>query len=516
MAFLIGIDIGTTNVKAVLLDSESGQTVRVATLPTPVEHPRPEWSQFDPLALWRTISACLRDVAGAADSPRRIAGIAVASMGEAGLPIDGNGEPLYPIMSWHDPRGLEYVVHWRNTLGADRIYEITGMPLGGIFGINRILWLAEHHPDLYSRMACWLSVEDYVLWRLSGAYVTDYTVAARTMAFDPAAGVWSPHMLEAAGIDRAVLPAPYPSGTCIGGITAAAATETGLPQGTPVVTGGHDHLCGALAAGVVEPGMLLDSTGTSQAVVTVTPNLVRHPALARAGQASYNHVVPGVFVVMGGLISGGKIIQWFIDTFYDLPPTERYAAALAEAEESPAVSGVFWLPHLLGNGLRGDDVPSRAACVGLDAVHTRGAILRGLLESLGYSVRQGIEAMIAAGVPPVHHAVAIGGGTHGHLLLQVKADTIGRPVHAPRIDEAVAVGAALLAGLGSRVFDSVGAALASLDAGEDIYRPDPAVRDIHDRAYQDVYVRLYGALRDVNGSIAALRSLTAHRDRTTE
>lgn len=300
MTYLVGVDVGTTNVKAVLYDAVVGAAMHVATRPTPTQHPRPEWSQFDPAALWENIAACIRAVTRAAADPRQIAGIAVASMGEAGVPLDETGQPLYPIIAWHDPRGEEYVPYWQRVVGAERVYDLTGMPLGGLYGLNRVLWLREHQPALYARMVRWLSVEDYVLWRLAGVYATDYTIAARTMAFSPAERSWSSPMLAAAGMAPELLPVPYPSGSPVGDLSAEAARQTGLPVGTPVVTGGHDHLCGALAVGVIAPGTLLDSTGTSQAIVAVTPEVVRHPALAQAGHASYNHVVPGVYVVLGG------------------------------------------------------------------------------------------------------------------------------------------------------------------------------------------------------------------------
>lgn len=505
MTYLVGIDVGTTNLKAVLYDTAAGAAVQVATRPTPTQHPRPEWSQFDPDALWKQIASCIRAVARAATDPRQIAGIAVASMGEAGLPLDEAGQPLYPIMAWHDPRGEEYVSYWQRAVGEERIYDLTGIPLGSIYGLNRVLWLREHHPALYARMVRWLSVEDYVLWRLAGVYATDYTIAARTMAFSPAEQCWSAPMLAAGEVAPELLPTPYPSGSPVGDLSAEAARQTGLAVGTPVVTGGHDHLCGALTVGVIAPGTLLDSTGTSQAIVAVTPQLVRHPALARAGHTSYNHVVPGQYVVLGGLIAGGKMVEWFVDTFYDLPRARRFAAALAEAAAAPPLSGVFWLPHLLGNSLRNDDPSARAACLGLDATHTRGAILRGLIESLSYAMRQDVAALTAAGVPAVEQTVAIGGGARSDLWMQTKADVLGWPVRVPVVDEAVAIGAALLAGIGAGVFAGASEAHASLRAPKQIYNVDPAWCRAYDLAYTRVYERLYDDLRGANERIAAAR-----------
>jgi xylulokinase len=293
VSYLIGVDVGTTNVKAALYDVARGNLVAIAKRPTITLHPRPEWSEFDADAVWSDIADCLREIAASArQGSRSIAGIAVASMGEAGLPLGRDGTPLYPIMAWYDARGEAFVPRWEATVGADRVYAITGQPLGGLFGINKLMWFSEHRPDLREAMACWLSVEDYVLWRLSGTYATDHSVAARTMAFSPPSHAWSETMLAAAGVPRELMPAPFPSGTCIGTVTAAAAEVTGVPIGTPVVTGGHDHLCGALAVGLLGPGALLDSTGTSQAILTVTRDFVRHPSLARARHASYNYVVP--------------------------------------------------------------------------------------------------------------------------------------------------------------------------------------------------------------------------------
>jgi len=502
VALLIGIDVGTTNLKAVLYDARRGETVAVATRPTPERHPRPDWSEFDADEVWGGVVACVREIMRAVPEPRRIAGVAVASMGEAGVALDAAGVPLYPFIAWYDPRGEEYVPHWRRTLGEPRVYELTGQPLGGVYGINHLMWLAEHRPDVIAAAAHWLSVEDYILWRLSGAFATDYTIAARTMAFEPARRSWSPEMLVAAGVSPDLFPTPYPSGTRVGGVTAGAADATGLPPGTAIVTGGHDHLCGALTVGAVEPGALLDSTGTVQAVVAVTPEIVLHPTLARAGYASYGHVVPGMSVVIGGLTSGGKMVEWFVDTFYDLPADERYERALAEAGAAPAAGGVYWLPHLLGSGFPNNDPLSRAACVGLGASHTRGAVLRGLVESLGYAMREGIEAIVAANVPEVRHIVAIGGGSRSPVLMRIKADVTGRTVHVPEVTEAVAVGAALLAGLGAGVFTDVAHARASLRVRARRYAPDAATRDRYDQGYARVFGHLHTALGDVNQAVA--------------
>ncbi len=497
MPLLLGLDIGTTNIKAVVYDSASGQIVSHAAQPTPTTHPRPDWTEFDAEAVWHVTCACIGQAVASLPAPQRIEAVAVASMGEAGVPLDAKGHPLYPIIAWHDPRSEQQAQWLRSALGAEAIHRITGQQLKPTFGIAKILWLKDNVPSVFERMALWLSVEDYILWRLTGVAATDFTIAARTMLFDQQQTTWSADLLALCGLAAERLPRPVFSGTVVGMVTPQAAQETGLQQGVWVATGGHDHLCGALAAGAIVPGQVLDSSGTAQGIVLPVERFHGGGAALTAGFSCYRHVVRGRFVIMGGLTSAGGALHWLVSL---MGGKDAHDSLFREAEQAgPGAHGVFCLPYLLAGGTPYGDGYPLGAFIGLTLAHTRGDLLRALIEGQAYALRQNLERM--AQVAPVAdgHMLAIGGGNREPLLLQTKADVCQRPVHVPAIPEAVAVGAALLAGVAVGVFADEAQGAASVSCSMQRYEPDPRRAAVYDAWYRDVYAGLYPSLQQVRG-----------------
>src|SRR6266705_4240907 len=268
--YLVGIDVGTTNTKTVIFDIETGRICAIGSSRTITRHPVPEWSEFDAEDVWGTVLQSIQAAVQHCDQPERIRAISVASMGESAFPIDAEGNVLYPAIAWYDQRTVAESQWWEDTVGQERIFNITGQILHPVFGVNKLLWLRNHVPQVFERIHHWLSIEDFVLWKLSGSFATDYSIASRTMLFDQHTLTWSESLLEQAGLSAAWFPPAFPSGTPIGTVCKEVAEQTGLPQQTIVSTGGHDHLCGALAAGVTRPGHLLESMGTASAIVAVS------------------------------------------------------------------------------------------------------------------------------------------------------------------------------------------------------------------------------------------------------
>ncbi|MEA4907805.1 MAG: FGGY-family carbohydrate kinase, partial [Anaerolineaceae bacterium] len=363
----------------------------------------------------------------------------------------------------------------------------------------------QQHPELAGRMHRWLSLSDYVLWRLTGAYATDYTIASRTLLLDQSRLDWSDRLLEMAGMPRQALPPVYPGGTLVGQVTAQAAAETGLPQGTPCALGGHDHLCGTLAAGVVQPGQVVDSSGTSQSLVMILKEFRTGPALAGQAYACYAYLVPGRYILKGGQKSAGGTIQWLARQLSGGAGEAALPYAELEAEAAAGVgkkAGPLWLPHFIGSGAPDDDRFSRAALVGAQIEHERGDVFRGMLEGIACFTRRSLEQMQAQAGQPLQQVVLLGGTTRFELLVQLKADVLGMPVLLPSIPEASACGAALLAGLGAGVFATPAEAVASLRYPCRTIQPDPARSAWYAELYARAYQPLYAALRDVNHALA--------------
>ncbi|HMO59181.1 MAG TPA: FGGY family carbohydrate kinase, partial [Roseiflexaceae bacterium] len=256
---LLGIDIGTTSCKALVFDLE-GRPYAAAALPTPVLRPQPGWAEYDPHQIWQTVVSLLQTVL-ARTPAAAIRGVAVASMAEAGLLIAADGSPLSPIIAWFDARTVELSNQWRTRIAPAASFAITGIASRPIFSLFKIQWLRDNMPEAYQRATAWLHMADYIAFRLSGRVATDFSLASRTMLLDLRQRRWSESLIDQAGINPRLLPQLLPAGTRLGSVTADAAAATGLIAGTAVGVGGHDHVCGALATGVREHAMCLDSMG---------------------------------------------------------------------------------------------------------------------------------------------------------------------------------------------------------------------------------------------------------------
>jgi xylulokinase len=506
MSLFIGLDIGTTSIKAAAYDAELGLVTYVAVRQTPVMHPLPGFSEHDPEALWQTVAECLREVTAA--TGRAPSGLAIASFAEAGVPLDAAGRTLYPFIAWYDRRCEAQAAWWETQLAANDLHAITGQRVTPSFGVNKWLWIRDNLPEVAGRMARWLSAPDYILWRLTGEQVTDCSIASRTLLFDQSTLNWSPEMLQRAQMDRAQLPRVQPSGTIAGAVTSAAAQATGLPLGMPCVLGGHDHLCAGLAGGGYAPGIVIDSTGTAEATLVIMPAFHTGAQAAQAGYACYAHVVAGQYVFKAGLKAAGGAIEWLARQLAGSgvqPEALPYGALSAAAEAGIATrAGPVWLPHLIGSGTPEGDRHSLAALVGVRIEHQAGDLFRGMLESLACWLRHNLESMAELTGQHPEQVVLLGGTLRLHLLAQLKADVTGLPTIVPELPEASATGAAMLAGLGTGYFDSPAAAVASLHYDHTMYEPDPARTTWYDRLYRDVYRRLYGTLAEVNHTLESI------------
>jgi xylulokinase len=495
---LLGIDVGSTNCKAILFDLV-GQPVARASAPTPTHRPHPNWAEYDPTELWDTVAATIRQAVGQVD-PARVRGVAAASVGESGVLLDHCGRPVCPIIAWYDSRTLPQHRWWMEHIGAGASFAITGIRPDPIFGVYKLMWLRDNAPESYAAAACWLHVADYIAFRLCGAQATDYSLATRTMLLDLRHRRWSDEQVARAGLRRDLLPELVPSGVRLGTVTGAAADQTGLRAGTPVASGGHDHVCGALAAGVNTPGMCLDSMGTAEAVFLPldTPRLDQ--AFCQASRIFGAHVARDKYYTMDGLWTSGAAIEWAMSLLLRSPDSalcDAYAQFEALAAQSPPGSlGVFFLPRLAAG--------ERGTFVGLTTDTGPSALARALYEGLAYEWRHYLEQIETALDLLAETISVIGGGARSALWVQIKADVLGRPLHVLEVEEGVALGVALLAGLAVGVFRDEADALARLQYHNRIVTPDPARTPFYDRCYRDVFLQIAPVLAGVHRTIGDL------------
>jgi len=501
MANLLGLDIGTTTIKAAVYDPSLGRVNRVAVRPTPVYHPQEDRSEHDPEALWQTALSCIKEAA----SGQPIAGMSISSMAEAGVLLDKRAKPVSPVIAWYDRRSEPQASQIERCVSLERLYQITGQRVSPSFGATKLLWLRENLPNIFQQGSHWLPLPAYVLYRLTGQMAVDYTIAARTLLFDQSGLNWSKDVLEALRLPESLLPPPKLSGTPLGIITSGAAKTAGLPAGTVCGLGGHDHLCAALAAGAHRSGALTDSTGSANALMLLLPQFLSQPVLARQGYACYAYLLENLYVLKGGMKAAGSALEWLARLSSDDRP-DYIALESSAAAGIARRAGPLWLPHLIGSGTPQGDRLSRAALVGVQFEHTQGDLFRGMLESLACWLRHNVEAMQLHTGLDIDHIILTGGTTRLKLLSQLKADVLNRPVETPDIPEAAATGAALLAGLAAGVFNSVEDALSSLRYDRLQIDPNPRHVEWYNQLYNTVYEPLYRALQPSNLALERLQN----------
>jgi xylulokinase len=501
---LIGLDVGTTNTKAVVFRPERGDVSAVAARPTPYTPETGPTREIEPEALWATVAACLREVVAVTSGP--IQAVGVASMAEAGVPLDAAGRPLYRIIPWYDPRTEPQLRRTLAEVGAERLFRVTGQASRHVYSLYKLQWLRENQPGAFRALRRWLSVADYVVWRLTGAAATDPSLASRTMLFDQRRRAWSAEQLDLAGVATEQLPVVLPSGATAGRVTEPAAQATGLPVGVPVAVGGHDHLCGAVAAGGIAPGQVVDSIGTAESVVVPVGGYRDDVRLGQGRICSYAHVVPGLFVIQGGMALSGGALAWLAERLYPGAP-DPITGALAAAEVVPPGSdGLLFYPYLGGNGAPVGDENVAAGFIGLRSQHEPGHLVRALLEGVAFGIRDTLDVIgdvVGEVAPPIR---VVGGGARSPLWLQIRADVLGLPVEAVEVPEAVAVGAALLAGVGAGVFADAGEAAAAVKREAARFAPDARARPLYEQLYREGYRVLYPALKPIFATLNELRS----------
>ena len=496
---ILGLDIGTTNVKAAVFD-RSGRTLALAVRPMLTYYPRAGWAYFEPEEVWGQTVGAIREALSTLqpDQISAIAGIAAASVGESGVPLDASGEPTYHAIAWFDTRTQTQTDRLAAAVGRDALFMVSGLALKPIWSLLKLLWLRDVEPDAYERTVRWLHVADYVAYRLCGVGATDHSLASRTQAFDLRERRWSEALLTEVGVPLDLWAPLVESGTALGPVTPAAAAETGLPTSAIVAAGGHDHVVGALAMGVFEPGRLLDSLGTAEALLLPLAQPIMNPTMGEEGYTQGAHVAPGRYYAFGSQHTSGAALAWARDVLGTDHP-----ALIAEAETVPPGSlGVAFLPHLRLADPPTNDHRVRGAWVGLSTDTGRGALYRAVLEGLACGARASLAGLLRhAGVPEPTEIVAIGGGTKNELLLRIKATVMNRPYVVAGVAEATALGAAVLGGIGAGVYRDAADAVASLHYPRTPVEPvaDDVAR--YDTLYEEVFLYLYPALRAINHTI---------------
>src|SRR5438128_5040983 len=456
-SLFLGLDVGTSAVKAILV-SPAGAVTAAATAPLSLETPRPGWAEQDPEAWWQASGTAIRRVLEQRTGAR-VAAVGISGQMHSSVFLDRAGAVIRPALLWCDGRTTaecrEIVVR---AGGEGRLREWVCNPALEGFTLPKVLWLRNHEPAAFARLSTVLLAKDFVRLRLTGTVATEPSDASGTLMFDPAGVQWSREMLEAVGLPPSLVPEVAGSSEVLGRVTAQAGALTGLTPGTPVVGGGADNACGAAGVGAISPGDAVSSWGTSGTVLApaqeprVDPGLRAH---------TFCHVLPGVWYVMGVVLSAGGAFAWYRDQLArDLTDLDQRDARLVEEAASvPAgADGVTFLPYLQGERTPHRDASLRAAFVGLSLAHSRAHLTRAVLEGVCFALRDSVAILQELGLAP-SYLLLTGGGAKSEFIRRLQADIFGLPVTTVNREEGPAYGAALLAAVGAGAFPDLRAAV---------------------------------------------------------
>lgn len=487
MGLVLGIDASTTATKAVLVD-EAGVVRGIGTAEYAFSVPRPLWSEQEPRLWWDGTVAAVRAVlASTGTSGADVVAIGLTGQMHGAVLLDSAGDVLRPAMLWNDQRTGAECDAIRRAVGPERLIAITGNDALTGFTAPKLVWVRDHEPDVWRRIAHVLLPKDYVRFRMTGDYAVDKADGSGTLLFDLAARDWSSEVLGALAIDPAWMPRTWEGPEITGLVSAGAAELTGLRPGTPVVAGGGDQAANAVGVGAVVAGRMALSLGTSGVVFATT----ERPLFEPAGRVhAFCHAVPGRWHMMSVMLSAAGSLRWLRDA---VAPDVSFGDLVAQAADVPAGSGGLWfLPYLSGERSPHPDPLARGAFVGLTLAHDRRHLTRAVLEGVAFGLRDGLDLMVAAGMPAPDQIRASGGGTASDLWRQILADVLDAEIATVNTTEGAAYGAGLLAAVGAGWYPSVEAAAAALVTATPVAAPGPdAPRYAEAHAiYRDLYPAL--------------------------
>jgi len=487
MAVYLTFDIGTTALKTALFD-ESGRLLALHTAEYTAESPHPDWVQMSAARYWNAAVAGTCAVFAQADvDSSQLAAIGFSSQAQSFVPLDSAGAELYDVIVWVDRRAQALVDAWQgHWLSKHQFWQITGYPwLPAELTVFKLAWLAENAPQAHNA-ARFLCLPDYLIYRLTGEFATDYNIAQMSGLYDLRSREWSEPMLAAAGIDVEQLPQVHPPGTPVGQVHSRAAMELGIPVGTLVCTGCNDQLAGAIGAGNVRPGLVTETTGTALGLIITTESLLEDDRIPVAV-----HAVPGLFYAMPFGTTSAVVLKWFRDLF--TPGVEYDDFLRGVGEIAAGCEGLTVLPHFSGTALPTFNPQARGAINGLTLAHSRLHIARAIMESCACLLQELIETVTAQ--VSIRSIRSLGGAARSDVWLQIKADLLGMPLERPACSDAASLGAAALAAAGTGQFSSITAAGEEWYQTDRVFEPDESMYEIYRQIYAryiDLYERLYG------------------------
>ncbi len=505
---VIGLDIGTTGVKSILLNEE-GALAAEATESYPLHSPQTNWFEQNPEDWWAATEASIRQILSRSGlRPAEVAGIGLSGQYHGLVLLDSAGRVLRPCILWNDQRTHEQAREVVGKVGAKRLMDIACTRGALYFTACKLLWVRKHEPEVYSKAARMLLPKDYIRYRLTGEFATDVSDASGTILLNIAERKWSPELCQALDIPLDLLPAVHESCQVTGQVSAAAAKRLGLAPGLPVVGGGGDQACAAVGNGITDQGIVGYSVGTSGVIYAATDE-VKTDDGGRVD--TFCHAVPDRWALLGVTNSAAASLAWFQQSFAaqersQAEQQKRSVFSILEELAGAVRAGsdrLFFLPYLGGERHPHQDPNARGAFIGLHSGHGLAHAARAVMEGVAYSFRDCLEIMRGLGVD-TREIRGTGGGMKSRLWAEIQANVSGERLLLTTTDEGgAAYGAAILALVGAKRYASVQEACRRLVRFDKEIRPDPETRRLYDRYFQ-LYRSLYPRLKDRYAELAAL------------
>lgn len=496
--YLLGIDIGTSACKIAIFNRD-GERISSTSEDYPIYYPKESWAEQDPREWWEAVCIASKElIKQSGISPKEIAGIGVDGQSWSAIPIDKEGKVLYNTPIWMDTRAEEICNELKKRVQEEEIFELCGNPLKPSYTTPKILWYKKEKPEIYKKIDKILQSNSYIVYKLTDKITQDISQAYGLHCFDMRKGEWNEEMCERLGVPASLLPQIYPCHKVVGTITAKAAKETGLAEGTPVVAGGLDACCGTLGAGVIRPGETQEQGGQAGGMSICMDTYHADIRLI----LSY-HVVPGKWLLQGGTVGGGGVMRWLEQELGDYEKLQKSVTGKSALEQFneiasktiPGSDGLVFLPYMAGERSPLWNPKAKGVYYGLDFSKTKGHFIRSAMEGVAFSLRHNLEVAKEAGVT-VDVMKAIGGAANSKLWTQIKADVTNKRIVVPYSDSATSLGACILAGVGVGMYESFEQAVALTVKETRVHEPNKENAGIYEKNFKK-YLEIYEQLKPV-------------------
>ena len=494
--YLLGIDLGTSACKVAVFN-RGGDVIASVSREYLVYYPKPGWAEQDAKEWWNAICSAILELFEKNEiCPKEIAGIGIDGQSWSAIPIDNEGNVLANTPIWMDTRGAEICQELNQKIGEDRIFQLTGNSLQPSYTTSKILWYKKHLPHIYDKVDKILQSNSYIAYKLTGVVSHDMSQGYGVHCFDMRKGEWNMEMCELLGIPPSFLPDIYPCHQVVGHVHEEAAKVTGLAVGIPVVAGGLDAACGALGAGVIQPGETQEQGGQAGGMSICIDEYKADPRLIMG-----YHVIPNHWLLQGGSVGGGGVMRWLEKEFgaYERLEGKRLHKSSLELFNEiamkipPGSDGLVFLPYMAGERSPIWDPYSKGVYFGLDYNKTKGHFIRSAMEGAAFSLKHNIEVAKEVGAE-VKVLRAMGGAANSLLWTQIKSDVTGLPIIVPSSDTATTLGAAILAGVGVGLYESFEEAIGLTVVEKRQHEPDVENEGGYAKNYQ-TYLELYQNLK---------------------